>query len=56
MSKKVKLQDLSIANFDQKFDMPDIKGGKICISVPHIGQYFFGPAVFYTYWTTHCFF
>jgi len=32
MSKKIKLQDLSIVNFDQKLDMPDISGG-FCVIV-----------------------
>ena len=55
MSKKVKLQDLSIANFDQKLDMPDIKGGKICIRVPQIIT-LPGLLPFHTIWVTRCFF
>ena len=52
MSKKIKLQDLSISIFDQKLDMPDIKGGKICI--PWLMQRFtlFGLGF---YWGTRCF-
>ena len=56
MPKKIKLQELSIANFDQKLDMPDIKGGKICFQVPQVRQTFWGLAPFYTVWVTRCIF
>ena len=56
MSKKIKLQDLSIVNFDQKLDLPDIKGGKICFQVPRIVHSPWGLVPFYTVWTTRCLF
>ena len=31
MSKKIKLQDLSIANFDQQPDVEVVKGGAVCL-------------------------
>ena len=34
MSKKVKLQDLSISNFDQQPDVSGIKGGSYYIKIP----------------------
>ena len=49
MPKKIKLQDLSIVNFDQQPDVEGIKGGAAQCTDVHVGYTLFGRWYYYTY-------